>query len=50
MQNPVVQVPLIGGESSLPHGVQVVAGDGLDHVAIAVAQMLEKAGLTTKGR
>jgi fatty acid amide hydrolase 2 len=40
---PVTQVPLGLGEERLPLGVQVAAGPGRDHVAIAVAQALERA-------
>ena len=40
---PVTQVPLGLGEKNLPLGVQVAAGSGRDHVAIAVALELERA-------
>jgi fatty acid amide hydrolase 2 len=40
---PVTQVPLGIGEKGLPLGVQVAAGSGRDHVAIAVALELERA-------
>jgi fatty acid amide hydrolase 2 len=39
---PATQVPLGIGEKGLPLGVQVVAGAGRDHVAIAVARELEQ--------
>jgi Asp-tRNA(Asn)/Glu-tRNA(Gln) amidotransferase A subunit family amidase len=39
---PVTQVPLGLGDDGLPLGVQVAAGPGRDHVAIAVALELEK--------
>jgi fatty acid amide hydrolase 2 len=39
---PVTQVPLGLGRAGLPLGVQVVAGHGRDHVAIAVALELER--------
>jgi fatty acid amide hydrolase 2 len=38
---PATQVPLGLGDKGLPLGVQVVAGAGRDHVAIAVARELE---------
>ena len=40
---PVTQVPLGLGQKGLPLGVQVAAGNGRDHVAIAVAIELERA-------
>ncbi|HYV15829.1 MAG TPA: amidase [Conexibacter sp.] len=40
---PVTQVPLGLGREGLPLGVQVAAGPGRDHVAIAVALELERA-------
>jgi fatty acid amide hydrolase 2 len=40
---PATQVPLGLGSNGLPVGVQVVAGAGRDHVAIAVALELERA-------
>jgi fatty acid amide hydrolase 2 len=43
LELPVSQVPLGLGEAGLPLGVQVVAGHGQDHVAVAVAQALERA-------
>jgi fatty acid amide hydrolase 2 len=46
MRVPVTQVPLSGDEDKLPLGVQVVCGEGLDHVSIAVANMLESTGIT----
>lgn len=39
---PVTQVPLGLNDDGLPLGVQVVAGHGRDHVAIAVARELER--------
>jgi fatty acid amide hydrolase 2 len=39
---PATQVPLGLGDKHLPLGVQVVAGAGRDHVAIAVARELEE--------
>ena len=39
---PVTQVPLGLGDDGLPLGVQVAAGDGNDHLSIAVALELEK--------
>jgi Asp-tRNA(Asn)/Glu-tRNA(Gln) amidotransferase A subunit family amidase len=39
---PVTQVPLGMGHARLPLGVQVVTGDGRDHVSIAVALELER--------
>jgi fatty acid amide hydrolase 2 len=39
---PATQVPLGLNDDGLPLGVQVVAGHGRDHVAIAVAQELER--------
>jgi fatty acid amide hydrolase 2 len=41
--HPVTQVPLGLGAKGLPLGVQVVAGEDRDHVAIAVALELERA-------
>jgi fatty acid amide hydrolase 2 len=43
LELPVTQVPLGLGADGLPLGVQVVAGPGRDHVAIAVALELERA-------
>jgi fatty acid amide hydrolase 2 len=40
---PVTQVPLGLGRGGLPVGIQVAAGPGRDHVAIAVALQLERA-------
>jgi fatty acid amide hydrolase 2 len=40
---PATQVPMGIGRRGLPVGVQVVAGPGNDHIAIAVAQELERA-------
>jgi fatty acid amide hydrolase 2 len=39
---PVTQTPLGLNEDGLPLGVQVAAGHGRDHVAIAVARELER--------
>lgn len=43
MELPVTQVPLGLSRAGLPLGVQVVAGPGQDHIAIAVALELERA-------
>ncbi len=43
MELPVTQVPMGLSQAGLPLGVQVVAGHGCDHVAIAVACELERA-------
>ena len=40
---PITQVPLGLSRDGLPLGVQVVGGEGRDHVTIAVAQELERA-------
>jgi len=40
---PVTEVPLGLSAAGLPVGVQVAAGRGRDHVAIAVALELERA-------
>ena len=42
MELPVTQVPMGLARAGVPLGVQVVAGDGRDHVAIAVACALER--------
>lgn len=42
MELPVTQVPMGLGRAGVPLGVQVIAGHGCDHVAIAVACMLER--------
>lgn len=42
MELPVTQVPMGLGRAGVPLGVQVVAGHGRDHVAIAVACALER--------
>ena len=41
---PVVVVPFGRSPEGMPIGVQVAAGVGRDHVALAVARMLERAG------
>jgi fatty acid amide hydrolase 2 len=42
---PVTQVPTGLNQQGLPLGVQIVAAPGHDHVTIAVAVALEKAGV-----
>jgi fatty acid amide hydrolase 2 len=42
MELPVTQVPMGLGRAGVPLGLQVVAGHGRDHVAIAVACALER--------
>jgi len=42
LELPVTQVPMGLNAAGMPLGVQVVAGHGLDHVSIAIAQVLEE--------
>lgn len=45
MELPVTAVPMGLNADGLPIGIQVVAGPGQDHVSIAVAMALQRAGL-----
>jgi len=43
MQSPVTQVPVGFDENNLPYGVQVVGAQGMDHLTIAAAKVIEAA-------